>query len=202
MKRIIYLEKKVSVLLALLSFLFMISCSQEEGESYPITLAKVTGIADLSTSITEASLGDFIAIHGTGLDLQNIDSILINDVKVDLLDAYSENDILYLKIPVKLAIDVTNKIYIYNRLGCQEIPFKTNSPVLKLDRMFNEYTNPGDTIMIYGDFFELYEIDSLNAIVDFNGKISKVIASGNNYLTAQVPKDVEDNIKVKVKGLK
>lgn len=202
MKRIIYLEKKVSVLLALLSFLFMISCSQEEGESYPITLAKVTGIADLSTSITEASLGDFIAIHGTGLDLQNIDSILINDVKVDLLDAYSENDILYLKIPVKLAIDVTNKIYIYNRLGCQEIPFKTNSPALKLDRMFNEYTNPGDTIMIYGDFFELYEIDSLNAIVDFNGKISKVIASGNNYLTAQVPKDVEENIKVKVKGLK
>ena len=56
MKRIIYLEKKVSVLLALLSFLFMISCSQEEGESYPMTLAKVAGIADLSTSITEASL--------------------------------------------------------------------------------------------------------------------------------------------------
>lgn len=56
--------------------------------------------------------------------------------------------------------------------------------------------------MIYGDFFELYEIDSLNAVVDFNGKISKVISSGNNYLTAQVPKTVDKNIKVKVKGTK
>lgn len=76
------------------------------------------------------------------------------------------------------------------------------APDLKLTRMFNEYTKPGDTIMIYGDFFNLYEIDSLNAVVDFNGKISKVITSSNTYLTAQVPKDVDKNIKVKVKGMK
>ena len=202
MKYIMNFGKRLSAIVALLLLLFMMSCTNDEVESYPITLTKVTTVSDLSTSISEASLGDFIAIHGTGLDLQNIDSILINDVKVDLLEAYSENDILYLKIPVQLAVNVTNRIYIYNHLGCQEIPFKTNSPALKLNRMFNEYTNPGDTIMIYGDFFELYEIDSLNAVVDFNGKISKVIESGNNYLTAQVPKDVEDNIKVKVKGLK
>ena len=47
--------------------------------------------------------------------------------------------------------------------------------------MFNEYTAPGDTIMIYGDFFNLYEIDSLNAVVDFNGKVSPVIKSANKY---------------------
>ena len=37
----------------------------------------------------------------------------------------------------------------------------------------NEYTSPGDTIMIYGDFFELYEIDSLNAVVDLMVKFRR-----------------------------
>lgn len=124
MKFIMNIGNRLSAIVTLLLLLFMVSCTNDEGESYPITLTKVTTVSDLSTSISEASLGDFIAIHGTGLDLQNIDSILINDVKVDLLDAYSENDILYLKIPVKLAVDITNKIYIYNSLGCQEIPLK------------------------------------------------------------------------------
>lgn len=180
----------------------LFACSDENNDIKPITLTKVTSVTDLNTAITEAALGDFIAIHGTGLDIQNIDSVLINDVKVDLLEVYTENDILYLKIPVKLAINTTDKIYIYNTAGYQEISFKTISPALYLERMFNEYTKPGDTIMIYGDFFELYEIDSLNAVVDFNGKVSKVISSANNYLTAQVPEDVDKNIKVKVKGVK
>jgi hypothetical protein len=180
----------------------LFSCSDEVTDFRPITLTKVTTVTDLKTAITEAALGDFIAIHGSGLDSDNIDSVLINDVKVDLLDIYTNNDILFLKIPVKLAMNETDKIYIHNIKGVQEIPFKALPPALFLDRMFNEYTKPGDTIMIYGDFFELYEIDSLNAVVDFNGTESSVISSSNNYLTAKVPLNVDKNIKVKVKGMK
>lgn len=178
------------------------ACSDNNDDVRSITLSTITTINDLSTPLSEAALGDFIAIHGIGLDVCNIDSVLVNDVSVDMREIYTENDILYMKIPVKLPIVETDKIYIYNKLGVQELPFKALAPDLKLERMFNEYTNPGDTIMIYGDFFELYEIDSLNAVVDFNGKTSKVIASGNNYLTAQVPGNVDKNIKVKVKGVK
>ena len=187
---------------ALLLGLSFTACSDDDYNPMPIQLTNVTTLDDMNTPITEAAMGDFIAIHGTGLDVRNIDSVLINDVALDMLEVYTESDILFLKIPVKLPKEETNKIYIYNSTGRQEIPFKANAPKLRLDRMFNEYTSPGDTIMIYGDFFELYEIDSLNAVVDFNGKISKVISSGNNYLTAQVPKTVDKNIKVKVKGTK
>lgn len=187
------------VLLLGLSFT---ACSDDEDNSMPIQLTNVTTLDDMNTPITEAAMGDFIAVHGTGLDVHNIDSVLINDVALDMLEVYTENNILFMKIPVKLPTKETDKIYIYNSHGCQEVPFKANAPQLRLDRMFNEYTSPGDTIMIYGDFFELYEIDSLNAVVDFNGKVSKVISSGNNYLTAQVPVNVDKNIKVKVKGTK
>ena len=181
---------------ALLLGLSFTACSDDDYNPMPIQLTNVTTLDDMNTPITEAAMGDFIAIHGTGLDVRNIDSVLINDVALDMLEVYTESDILFLKIPVKLPKEETNKIYIYNSTGRQEIPFKANAPKLRLDRMFNEYTSPGDTIMIYGDFFELYEIDSLNAVVDFNGKFSKVISSGNNYLTAQVPKTVDNNIKV------
>lgn len=182
--------------------LLLCSCDDDNDSVNPIVLSKVTTIGDLDVPIQEAALGDFIAVHGTGLDMRNIDSIFVNDVRVELSEVYTENDIVYLKIPVKLPSAETNKIYFYNKLGVNEIPFQTNAPDLKLERMFNEYTRPGDTLMIYGDFFTLYEIDSLNGVVDFDGKISKVISSGNNYLTAKVPLDVDQNIKVKVKGLK
>ena len=186
----------------LLSGCLFVACSDDEEESIPIQLTGITTIDNFNASITEAKLGDFIAIHGTGLDVHNIDSIRVNDVKVDMLEVYSEKSVLYMQVPVKLAIQETDKLYIYNKLGCKELPLKTLAPDLKLTRMFNEYTMPGDTIMIYGDYFELYEIDAENAVVDFNGKTSKVIDSGNNYLTAEVPEDVDKNIKVKVKGLK
>lgn len=56
--------------------------------------------------------------------------------------------------------------------------------------------------MIYGDFFELYEINADNAVVDFNGIESPVISSSNNHLTAKVPLNVDQNIKIKVIGTK
>ena len=193
--------KNTSLVGALVFGMSLTACSDDDS-SVLIETTGITLMSDMNTPITEAALGDFIAIHGTGLEYENIDSILVNDVKVDMLETYSEKDVLYMQIPVQLPTNETNKIYIFNSKGIKELPFKALAPDLKLTRMFNEYTKPGDTIMIYGDFFNLYEIDSLNAVVDFNGKISKVITSSNTYLTAQVPKDVDKNIKVKVKGMK
>lgn len=201
MENIIKLKSLLPVIALFFTISFM-ACSDDDKDITAIQLTGITTLKDLNTPITEAKLGDFIAIHGTGLDIYNIDSIKVNDVKVDMLEVYHEKGILYMQIPVKLAIEETDKIYLYNNLGRQELPLKTLAPDLKLTRMFNEYTQPGDTIMIYGDYFELYAIDSINAIVDFNGKTSKIIACANNYLTAEVPKDVDKNIRVKVRGIK
>jgi len=200
MKKVINL-KNLLFLVVLFTYVFA-SCSKDNDDSSPITLSGVTTIKDMKTLITSASLGDFIAIHGTGLSVYNIDSVLVNDVKADLQEVYMVDSILYMKIPVKLPVKETDKIYIFSKNGHQEIPLKCVPPDLYLERMFNEYTHPGDTIMIYGDYFNLYEINSKNGVVDFNGKTSPVIASGDKYLTARVPLDVDKDIKVKVKSLK
>ena len=87
---------------ALLLGLSFTACSDDDYNPMPIQLTNVTTLDDMNTPITEAAMGDFIAIHGTGLDVRNIDSVLINDVALDMLEVYTESDILFLKIPVKL----------------------------------------------------------------------------------------------------
>ena len=83
--------------------------SDDDYNPMPIQLTNVTTLDDMNTPITEAAMGDFIAIHGTGLDVRNIDSILINDVALDMLEVYTESDILFLKIPVKLPKEETDR---------------------------------------------------------------------------------------------
>lgn len=186
---------------ALAAGIFLTACSDDDAPHYLIDFQGITTVGDLDTQISEAALGDFIAIHGKGLDMSNIDSVLIDDIRIDLGEAYAENNILYLKIPVQLPVERTDKIYIYNRAGVSSFPFHTVAPDLKLERMFNEFTAPGDTIMIYGDFFTLYEIEPEKAVVDFDGIEMPVISSGNNYLTAQVPENVSKDIRVNVRSL-
>ncbi len=190
--RIFYRVATVALLLSLSA------CTKDGHEFVPITIDGVTTIADQTTQISQAAMGDFIAIHGEGLDKANISSIRINDIEVALDEVYTENNTLYLKIPVTLPEEKTDKIYITNEKGTTEISFVTIAPDLKLERMFNEYTAPGDTLVIYGQFFELYDINAESATVYFGDKPSKVITSSDTHLTTEVPEDVDKNIKVRL----
>ena len=49
---------------ALLMGISWTSCSDDNGVALPIELTNVTTIADMNTTIEEAALGDFIAVHG------------------------------------------------------------------------------------------------------------------------------------------
>lgn len=103
--------KNTSLVGALVFGMSLTACSDDDS-SVLIETTGITLMSDMNTPITEAALGDFIAIHGTGLEYENIDSILVNDVKVDMLETYSEKDVLYMQIPVQLPTNETNKIYI------------------------------------------------------------------------------------------
>ncbi len=93
--------KNTSLVGALVFGMSLTACSDDDS-SVLIETTGITLMSDMNTPITEAALGDFIAIHGTGLEYENIDSILVNDVKVDMLETYSEKDVLYMQIPVQL----------------------------------------------------------------------------------------------------
>lgn len=179
-------------LLAALAGVSLVACD-DDVKYEDITLERVTTAADRNTPIDAAAMGDVIAIHGSNLDASNIDSVLINDVRVDPGEIYSEGDVLFLKIPTVLPVEKTDRIYIYNGTCVKELPFVVDTPDLKLDRMFNEYTMPGDTITVYGDFFTLYEISPETAVMLIGDQEAPIIACGNNYFTAEVPLNAGTN---------
>ncbi|MDR0541533.1 MAG: glycan-binding surface protein [Dysgonamonadaceae bacterium] len=175
---------------------FSWSCEDngEEAAGNP-SLTKVSPIKDDAVSISSGNMGDWISI--TGKNLESVQAIRFNDVDVDMKEVYYENNVLHLQIPVKMPLEVTNKLTVITRGGESSFDFTVNVPNLELTGMFNEYTLPGDTIKIYGKFLDLYEITSENTKIVFGNIESPVIDNNSNYLTARVPQNVQANVKVK-----
>jgi hypothetical protein len=190
----------LSICLVIMSLLYSTSCKKDEGGGAALTLSKISTIKNLDGSINGGNMGDWIAIHGTSL--QDISGIKFNDVEVDLEEIYEKDDIVYLQIPVKLPLEVTNKLYLATSHGEIDYNFTVTSPDLELTGMFNEYTPPGDTIRVYGKFIKLYEVDSSNAVVLFGNLETPVISSADNFVTARVPLNVQSNVKVKLRSNK
>lgn len=183
--------------LFLMLSLLLGSCEDDdETVSGPPSFSKITTIADIETPISEGSMGTWISIQGK--NLENTKSIRFNDVEVDIDEVYYENEKLYLSIPVKLPIEVTNKAIVTTPEGEITFDFAVIAPEFQLTGIFNEYAVPGDTIRIYGKFFELYEVNSETTVVDFGNAQQPVIKATDTYLTAKVPSNVASNLKIRV----
>lgn len=184
----------ILVMLALIFVTMAVACSDKESEGGMPTFKKVTAIKDLNSTLMGGNMGDWIAISGTNMN--SVDSVIFNDVKVLPKDFYSEDSALYVQVPIKIPIKVTNKVVLKSRVGDTSFDFKVAVPDLQLTGMFNEYTQPGDTIKIYGKFLQLYEVDSLNTTVKFGDKSSNVIKATDNYITAKVPVGTASNVQI------
>ena len=193
-------RKIAPLFLIAVTFLALSSCSKKESVQVAPTFSKITPLKQLDTSISTGNMGDWIAIQGEALETAQ--SITFNDATVDMKDVYYENNILYLQIPKVMPNEVTNKVKVTTAAGAFDFNFTVNIPNLKLTTMFNEYTAPGDTLKIYGDFFKLYEVDPTNTVVSFNGIEQPVIQVGENFITVKVPVNVAPNIKLTVKNSK
>lgn len=184
----------ILVSLALLPIIVQ-SCDKDDNvSSQPPQFERITQIDNLEKNISTGDMGDWISIQGS--NLESTKEIIFNDVSINMLDVYYENDILYLQIPVLMPTDINNKIKVVTQSGEFEFDFIINIPDIKLTNMFNEYTLPGDTMKIYGDFFELYKVNSTNTVIKFKDIEKPVINVGKNYITVQVPNLVEPNIKL------
>lgn len=190
------ITKDVMLMLLTLLAVSVSSCKSDE-DNLPgsPTINQITTVKDMLTPITGGDMGDWIAIQGS--NFEQTDSILFNDVAVNIKDVYYENNALYVEVPIKMPSEVINKVTVKTKGGDSSFDFTIAIPNLQLTSMFNEYTSPGDTIKIYGKFLSLYQVDSLNTVVSFGDKESPVIKATDTYITARVPLDVQPNIRVK-----
>lgn len=154
-------------------------------------VTRITASADTATTITSASLDQSIAVFGD--NLAHVQQVRVNDVELDLSQVYAKRHRLEIVIPRVLPVEITNTLYIKTKLGDITVPLNVKLPNLELKGFSNEFAMNGDTVQIVGANFDLYKIDSINAVVQFNGKKILPFSCYEKVISIEIPEDAPLN---------
>jgi hypothetical protein len=157
-------------------------------------IAKISPIDARESSITEGALAQMIVIQGE--NLSGVKSITINDVEVDLKEAYIKAKEIVLPIPRILPTAVNNKLVVTTQKGVASVDFTVMIPDLKLDGLYNDFVNPGDTARIEGDFFDLYKVDKANGSITLGGNKIDIIDATGSEIRVKIPDNAVPGSKI------
>jgi hypothetical protein len=174
----------------LLAVLFGTSCKKNDGPGYGMpTIARVTATLD-SAGIDSGSLAQWVTIYGT--NLSSAQSVSFNDQQVVYKTMYASDTSITVQIPRAIPSSVTNTIKVTTRGGTATYNFTTVVPSLVVSGMLNEYTAVGDTLVLTGQNFDLYDLDTSATTLAFTGGSTvKVVAGSATQLKVIVPSDAQ-----------
>lgn len=160
------------------------------GENIPSTgapaITKIVMANDITgTPIETAAFTQVVRIEGTNLG--NVTSLKFNDVEVDMSEVYSSYDAVLAKVPRVLPETVTDRVYVQTKLGETSAPLKVTIPELKIQGLYCEFAQPGDTTYIQGNDYDLYGITAEDAVVKVGDKDVNVLAASETELMIQIP---------------
>lgn len=159
-------------------------------------ILNITPIEKSDSTITAGALTQMISINGK--NLSGVSSILFNDVAVDLKSAYIKASHIVLPIPRVLPNNVTNKLEITTKLGKVSYDFVVKIPDLVISGLYNEYTLPGDTAEIVGDFFDLYKLTPEDGKIYLGSQELKIISATDKSIFFKVPSNAVNNQSIKL----
>jgi hypothetical protein len=163
-------------------------------------ISKVSPITSRDETITGGDLAQMIIIQGS--NLSGVDSIKFNDVKVDLKEAYIKAKEIVLPIPRVIPGTVTDKLYIYTKLGSTTFDFKVSIPSVSVTGLYNEFCAAGDTAKIIGSNFDLYEIDTIKGAVTLGGTPVKIVEATASMLRVAIPANATPDSKIAISSPK
>src|SRR6187402_1463973 len=155
------------MIVGLLAGLLGTSCKKDSQPGYAMpTITRVAQPLD-SSSINSGAFTQWVIIYGTNLG--STQSVTFNDQSVDYKTIYSSDTSVTVQIPRAIPKDITNTITVTTKGGTATYQFTTMIPDLKLSGMLNEYTAIGDTLILLGQNFDLYDLDTSATTVTFTG---------------------------------
>ena len=163
-------------LLGLLVLLIGTSCSKKSGVGYGIPSIDSVGQPLGSTTIDSGSFNQWVIIYGN--NLASAQSVSFNDQSVPYQLIYASDTSVTVQIPRAIPQSVTNTIKVVTKGGTATFGFTTVIPPLQVTDMFNEYTPVGDTLVVVGQNFDLYGLDTTATTVTFTGGSSVSVAGG------------------------
>lgn len=188
--------KYILLVLVLLGCGWFTSCKEDDNEYAPLSITKVSTVLDRKEGISVAELAQYIIVQGAGL--HTVNSILVNDVPVDLNDAYITSDEITFQVPRVIPGEVNNLITLISADQKVTVPIEVNVPPLEVDGMYNEFTQAGSTMKIVGDFFDLYKMTTEEGQLFFGDKEMKITEATGTSLSFVLPADAAAGTKIKL----
>ena len=188
--------KYTLLVLAILGCGIFSSCSDDEETIAPLSVAKVSTVTDRKEAIDKANLAQYIIVQGTGLNA--VTSILVNDVPVDMLEAYITSNEITFPIPRVIPENVNNLITLSTGSATVTTPLSVFVPDLRIDGMYNEFTPAGEMMKIVGDYFDLYKITTESGQLFFGDEEMDIIRAVQDTLYFNLPNDAIAGTKIKI----
>ncbi|MFT2008313.1 glycan-binding surface protein [Pontibacter sp. 13R65] len=191
-------KAKVAALLLLSSFL-MFSCEEDEVEmgcSGAPVITSITKPTDRTAVLKESNLDDWIIIQGSSFC--HVEQITLNDVNVDLADAYITPSEITLRIPRKAPLVDSQKITVRTKAGTGQYTYTIIVPPIVITGTKNEYAAPGESFFLNGDNFDVYEFASKPGKVFFGTIEVPIDSASKNTLYLKVPAGATAGDEIKV----
>lgn len=174
----------------LFALLVLTACNKDEEEGPVITNIRAISPAPNDSSLTTVSSGDLIVIQGR--NLATVQYVYFNGTAAALNQALAADDNVVVTVPeipyAELDEDQLNKIRLVTEYGEVTYSFPVEPPPPLISRVSNEYTNPGETMTIFGQYFFL--IESVTFEGDAEASDFEVNPEGTT-ITFTVPQDAQ-----------
>lgn len=159
----------------------------------PMTVARVADPKNWDATIMSGALDQTIKIEGTNLN--NVQTIFFNDVEaIKSEDAMAINGALYIRIPYIVPNLIDNKIKLTDKQGrLVEVPFEVTIPDLVVTKMDCEYAPVGSTLVISGNYLDLYGFIPETGKVKFGDVEAEIIAGNKTSISIIVPANAPAN---------
>ena len=172
------------------------SCKDDEVEYAPLAITRVSAVSDREQAIEQVDLGQYIIVQGSGLNAVN--SLLINDVVVDLDNAYITPKEITFSVPRTIPGEVNNLITLMSDQATVTTPVSVFIPDLRVDGMYNEFTPAGETMKVVGDFFDIYGITPESGKLFLGDKEMVITRATADTIYFQLPEDAVPGSKIRL----
>lgn len=158
----------------------------------------VYDVADLekTTPIHQGELNQMVRIVGENLN--DAHAIRFNTVEVDMQEIYTMGNEAIVRIPNILSREQVNAIEYTTSLGTATYDFIIPFPALQVTGVENEFANAGDSLIILGNHFDIYEFGS-SSHVCLGEQQLPIGMVAQDKITVYLPEDIQENTIITVR---
>lgn len=160
----------------------------------PPVISYVSPVTDINDTIDAAAFNQMIVIHGE--NLSQVQSILFNDVEVDLETIHATNKRITVSVPGTEPNVRPNTITITTSKGSTVHSLRVIYPTLEISGISHEFANAGESIDITGKNFLLYGLNSESAEIKINDQKVEIESISETLIRIKIPTGVVDNSKM------